>query len=234
MFKNLISFWKGKDFLTVVLEEFKKMLDDTQFMFEAVYAGLIQGKVKPDLEDKIYEVDKKVNLLEREIRKRIVEHLSIQPSVDVPVSLVLMSVVKDAERIGDYCKNLYEVIGLLNKPLDRKKFEELFDGIDKKLTEEFEKTQKAFMESNEKIAKEILFIERDIVKSCDLIVKKIAKSDMSTNEAVCMTLIARYFKRIAAHLANIGSSVILPVSDLDFFDEKMRRKGNKEQEDYLL
>jgi len=26
MFKNLMSFWKGKDFLTEVLEEFKEML----------------------------------------------------------------------------------------------------------------------------------------------------------------------------------------------------------------
>jgi len=226
MFKNLISFWKGKDFLTEVLNEFKQMLDDTKYMFESVCRGLIEGKVNPNLKDKIYEVDKKVNRLEKEIRKRIVEHLSIQPTVDVPVSLVLMSVVKDAERIGDYCKNLFEITDLLDKPLRRERFEELFDRIDKKILEEFEKTQKAFMESDEKLAKEILYLERGVVKSCDDIVKKLAKGNLSTNEAVCLTLLARYFKRVAAHLANIGSSVILPVSDLDFFDEKLRHEKN--------
>ena len=101
MFKNLMSFWKGKDFLTEVLGDFRKMLEDTKYMFENVTEALIAGKTTPELRDKTYEVDKNVNRMEREIRKRIVEHLSIQPSVDVPVSLVLMSVVKDVERVGD-------------------------------------------------------------------------------------------------------------------------------------
>lgn len=224
MFNNLISFWKGRDFLTEVLEEFKQMLEDTRYMFESVCKGLIGGELEPGLKDKIYEIDKKVNRLEKEIRKRVVEHLSIQPSVDIPVSLVLMSVVKDAERIGDYCKNVFEIIDLLHKPLERSTFEELFNGIDKKVFEIFEKTEKAFIESDEKAAKEILYLERGIVRNCDDIVKKLSKSNLSTNEAVCLTLLARYFKRIAAHLANIGSSVILPVSELDFFDEKLRHE----------
>jgi phosphate uptake regulator len=50
--------------------------------------------------------------------------------------------------------------------------------------------------------------------------KELAKSEMSVNEAVCFTLIARYFKRIVAHLVNIATSVVLPLSDLDYFDEK--------------
>ncbi|MFH1594257.1 MAG: PhoU domain-containing protein [Candidatus Omnitrophota bacterium] len=224
MFKNLISFWKGKEFLTEVLQEFKEMLDDTKYMFESVCAALKAGKIDQALESRIYQIDKKVNSLEREIRKRIVEHLSIQPSVDVPVSLVLMSVVKDAERVGDYCKNILEIVGLLSAPLDKKRFNELFDDIDNRILEEFEKTQKAFMESDEEVAKEILGLERVIVKDCDEIVKKIAMSSLATNEAVCLALLARYFKRVSAHLANIGSSVALPISDLDFFDEKLRRE----------
>lgn len=224
MFENLLSFWKSKGFLTEVLEEFKTMLGDTRTMFESVCRGLIEGKVDPGLKDKIYELDKKVNLLEKEIRKRVVEHLSIQPSVDVPMSLVLMSVVKDAERVGDYCKNIFEIIALLNKPLRKEAFEELFDGIDGQILDVFRKTQKAFIESDEKAAKEILYLEMGIVRNCDEIVRKISKSSLPTNEAVCLTLLARYFKRVAAHLANIGSSVILPVTDLDFFDEKPRRE----------
>ena len=227
MFKNLMSFWKGKDFLTEVLEEFKQMLKETKHMFESVSLGLIEGKADEGLKDKIYVIDKKVNVLEKEIRKRIVEHLSIQPSVDIPVSLILMSVVKDAERLGDYCKNMFEITELLNKPLDKGLFRELFGDIDKRITEEFEKTEKAFIESDEALAREIMHLERDIVKRCDGILKKLAKGSLPTNEAVCLALLARYLKRIAAHLANIGSSVILPVSDLDFFDEKLRREKNE-------
>jgi phosphate uptake regulator len=53
---------------------------------------------------------------------------------------------------------------------------------------------------------------------------KLAASDLSTNEGVCYTLVARYFKRIAAHLVNISTSVVLPISQLDYFDEKKAEK----------
>jgi len=118
MFKNLLSFWKGKDFLVQVLEDFKCMLDDSETMFEAVCAQLLLGKEEGNLKDKIYSIDKQVNNLQKEIRRRIVEHLSLQPSVDVNACLILMSVVKDAERLGDYSKNLYEVTQLLAEPID--------------------------------------------------------------------------------------------------------------------
>ena len=111
MFKNLLQFWKGKDFLTQVLEEFKNMLDDAEIMFSSVCKRLINNEEEPGLKDKIYDIDKKVNDLQRDIRKRVVEHLAIQPSVDVSTSLLLMSVVKDAERLGDYAKNLYQRLG---------------------------------------------------------------------------------------------------------------------------
>ncbi|MBN1871815.1 MAG: hypothetical protein JW800_04500 [Candidatus Omnitrophica bacterium] len=224
MFKNFISFWRGKDFLSQILEDFNKMGEDTEDMFNSVLEKLLESRQIEGLKDKIYSVDKKVNKLEKEIRKRIVEHLSVQPTVDVPACLLMMSVVKDSERIGDYCKNLYEVTELLKSPLDKKKFKDLFNNIDEEIKKEFKKTRQAFTNSDEELAREVLSLETVIVKRCDSIVRKLAASSLKTNEAVCLALIARYFKRIAAHLANIGSSVILPISDLDFFDEKVRRE----------
>jgi len=225
MFKNFLSFWKGKDFLSRILDDFNKMLEDTEDMFSLVLNKLLDSKEEAGLKDKIYSVDKNVNDLEREIRKRIVEHLSLQPGIDVPACLLMMSVVKDAERIGDYCKNLYEVTEFLKQPLDKNKFKQLFDDMDGEIIKEFSKTKTAFKDSDENMAREILHIESAIVKNCDAILKKLSSSSLGANEAVCYTLIARYFKRIAAHLANIGSSVILPISDLDFFDENIRREN---------
>lgn len=227
MFKNFLAFWRGKDFLSRVLEDFNTMLEDTQEMFSSVLNKLLESKAEPELKDKIYSVDKQVNELEREIRKRIVEHLSLQPAIDVPACLLMMSVVKDAERIGDYCKNLYEVTELLGKPLDKAEFRQLFNNIDKEVIDEFSKTKDAFKNSDEGLARKVLDIETRIVKNCDDILKKLASGKLDTNKAVCYTLTARYFKRIAAHLANIGSSVILPISQLDFFDEKLRREKTK-------
>ena len=228
MFKNLLSFWKGKDFLSHVLDEFSNMLDDAEDMFRSVCRKLIDNQQEPDLKEKIYEADRKINLLEKDIRKRVVEHLSFQPSVDASACLLLMSVVKDAERLGDYCKNLFEVTQLLDKPIDKAKFKSLFDELDQELFSLFAETKEAFIKSDETKACASWGRERKIVRKCDEIIKQLAKSKFSTNEGVCFTLTARYFKRLAAHLTNIASSVILPISDLDYFDEKRRlEEGDK-------
>jgi len=222
MFTNLFSFWKGKDFLSKVLGEFEKMMIDAEEMFKQVRLKIIEGKTEPGLKDKIYSVDRNINQLEKDIRKRIVEHLTLRPSVDVPTCLMLMSVVKDAERLGDYAKNLFEVSEMLKQPFDKKLFRSYLNAADEKLVILAEKTRSAFVSSNEELAREITVLEREIVLQCEGAIKKLAVSDLPANTSVCYTLIARYFKRTAAHLVNIGSAVILPIDQLDFFDEKER------------
>ena len=220
MFKNLLSFWKGKDFLSQVFEEFKDMLDDCEIMFSSVCRRLLDNTDEPDLKKKIYEIDNKVNLLQKDIRKRIVEHLTLQPTVNVSACLLLMSVVKDAERLGDYSKNLYEVTELLEKPVSRDLFTQYFDGIDKEILALFGQTKEAFIDADEDKARLAWDYEKRLAKGCDEIIERISKSNLSVNEAVCFVLTARHFKRLVAHLANIATSVILPLSDLDYFDER--------------
>jgi phosphate uptake regulator len=222
MFKNLLSFWKGKDFLVQVLEDFRIMLDDSESMFEMVCSQLLGGTKEPGLKDKIYEIDKQVNNLQKEIRRRIVEHLSLQPTVDVNACLILMSVVKDAERLGDYSKNLYEVTELLAQPIERELFSEYFDELDKKILALFQQTKEAFIDANEEQARSAWEYEKTIAKGCDKIVERLAQSNLPVNQAVCFTLVARHFKRIVAHLVNIATAVILPLSDIDYFDERTR------------
>ncbi|UCD15227.1 MAG: PhoU domain-containing protein [Candidatus Omnitrophota bacterium] len=76
MFKNLLQFWKGKDFLSHVLDDFKGMLDDTEEMFLIVCRKLIHNQEEPGLRDKVYSLDRKVNALEKDIRKRVLEPIA--------------------------------------------------------------------------------------------------------------------------------------------------------------
>jgi phosphate transport system protein len=223
MFQNLLQFWRGKDFLSQVLDEFKKMLDDTHQMFNSVCRRLIDNQGEDCLKDNIYSLDKKVNNLEKDIRKRIIEHLAIQPSVDLPTSLLLMSVVKDAERLGDYAKNLFEVTDILNGPLDKEKYRQFFDDIGEDLEKLFNITKEAFIDSDEKQAASAWNFETKIAKRCETIFVKLANSNLPVNTVVAFTLIARYYKRIAAHLTNIATSIIVPLDQLDYFREKRKK-----------
>ena len=222
MFKNILEFFKGKDFLNQVLEDFKAMLDDAEEMFRSVCKKLIYNEDDPELKDKIYSIDKKINELQKDIRKRIVEHLAIQPSVNIPTSLLLMSVVKDAERLGDYSKNLYEVTTLLTKPINPNTFKDLFGNIDNEILDFFKETKDAFIQSDENKAISSWDYQKAIKIKCEETIKKLSNSNLSVNEAVCFTLMTRYFKRLTGHLTNIATSVILPIDKLDYYDERFK------------
>ncbi|UCD48606.1 MAG: hypothetical protein JSW27_13855 [Phycisphaerales bacterium] len=220
MFANLSRFWKGGAFVAKALEEFKEMLDSTEVMYALARGRLLEEAQEPNLEERIRKIDKGVNDAQRDIRRRIIEHLSLQPTVDVNACLLLMSVVKDAERLGDYAKNLYEVTQLQDRPMDIELFRRYFDDLDKDVSTLFQLTREAFVDSDETKAQMAWGYENKVAKWCDNVVRELANSDLSVNEAVCFSLIARYLKRIVAHLVNIATSVVLPLSDLDYFDEK--------------
>jgi phosphate transport system protein len=220
MFKRVMELWKGKEYIKAVMGYFRQMLDADQEMFTVVCRELLHNQDQPHLRDTMYSVDRKVNSWEKDIRKRVIEHLSFNPGDDVSMSLVLMSVVKDAERVGDYAKNLYEVTRMLNKPIERESIPALFP-LEEQILELFRLTKDAFLNSDLHKAQQCWRIKKTLNDECDEIIEHLAKSSRSANEAVCYSLISRYFKRIASHLTNIATSVILPVSELDYFDERL-------------
>ena len=50
-------------------------------------------------------------------------------------------------------------------------------------------------------------------------IREITTSDLGTNDAVCLVLVLRFFKRLVAHMSNIASTVVMPVDLIDFYDE---------------
>ena len=109
MFKQLVAALKSGEVLDQAFSEFTEMLDHAHWMFVRANEVLRRQADAADVKESLYRRDKSVNELVRSIRRKIVRHLTINPSRDVAACLALMSVAKDAERIGDYCKNVFEV-----------------------------------------------------------------------------------------------------------------------------
>ncbi len=146
MLRELISILRTKDPLQAVGENFAQMLHLTYEM--TLVAGDIYFGKKYDPADRsqIYRQDVEVNQLERTIRQQVVAHLSIQKSSsDLPYCLLLMSLVKDVERLGDYAKNLTEVQDICSHPLPD-------DGIKQELMEIRSGVEKAFQSTADVLA----------------------------------------------------------------------------------
>jgi phosphate uptake regulator len=223
MFRELLEAWRSKDVLSQMYDEFGQMLEDTEWMFRGVSDVLLKGKPGSELGEELYARDIRVNKTERKIRKQIVEHLSICPGTHVSACLVLMSVVKDAERIGDYCKNLFEIEGMSRGKLSGDGYVTSFGELFADIAGTFEKTRSAFREGDSDLGHEIIEHELDIGQRCEDLVKRLADDALECRKAVSFTLTARFLKRVSAHLGNIASSVVMPIHKIDYFDEKWHR-----------
>ncbi len=222
MFRELISIFKADNPLGRMGDNFAKMLGLTQA--QTVRAGKIFFSKPPSPEERtaIYKQDVKVNKLERKIRKQVIAHLSVAGnSADVPYSLLLMSLVKDVERIGDYSKNLAEVLDVSGAVLpDDETVAELRE-IREGVESTFEAVAEVFGKSDEEGAVELIRQGRDTNHRCDALINRIAKSDYDAATTVAVTLATRFYKRIGSHLLNILSGVVMPLHKLDYYDEKI-------------
>ena len=220
VFQDLFRAWRGEGLLNQTLDQFTTMVDHTHWMFQQAADSLWKAPDTGDTKKRIRERDIDVNKIERSIRKKIVQHLAIHPGTDVNYCLVLMSVVKDAERLGDYCKNLVEVAEYHPiHPDDNELKGEL-----KKMRDEieimFQKVGKTFREQDERLGRELIDKELSLAKEADALIERIFKTEgLTVPQAVCYTLVARYFKRLSAHLGNIATSVVMPIHKLDYYDE---------------
>ena len=228
MFRLLFDLWKTQHNLNVLVSKFIEMLEMDKEMF-LIVVDVLKGKTdRLDIHENVYKRDVEINRRERTIRKGIVQHLSLHPGGDLPACLVLMSIVKDAERVGDYSKNILEVAQVLNMPPNEiRHYDELMEIADH-VTEILDNTIKAIRDSDRDLAKEVVQDESAMTRRSDALIEKIANSDLSANEAVCTAMAVRFFKRIEAHLSNIASSVVLPVHRLDGRLEYKSRKSKKQ------
>lgn len=219
-FGSILDVFKSDNWSEKLVRRISEMLDLSAAMFEYTRGVIIAGEANGDQQTELYDRDIRINKLERKIRRRVISHLSIGGSrAEVPSALIFMNVIKDAERIGDYIKNLYEIAGMMPDDPDRGLYHKYLDTTTAEITGLFEKTRKAFAESDEEIAGQVIKSVKNTGKGCEKLIRELVASDLPTNDAVCLVLILRFYKRVVAHMGNIATTVVMPVDMIDFYDE---------------
>jgi len=221
MFRQLIEALKRKPLITQMFGEMEQMLESGSEMFHLIAAALTgREQLSQETHDRVYEIDHGINHLQRKIRKQLVEHLIMSPGTDVPISLVLMSIVKDAERVGDITKNLLEVAEAQGGAFPKGPYGDNLKQLLAEVEALFEPTTQAFMTSDKEIAQRGLVDGQLLAKRCDAVIDDLLEDgDLGCRDAVLVALTARYLKRVSLHLTNIASSVVMPLHRIDYFDE---------------
>ena len=222
MLRDLIKILSGDLPLQRTGNNFNKMLRLTKELTVTAGVSFFDNPPSPDERSAIYKQDVKVNKLERKIRKQVIAHLSVGGhQADVPYSLLLMSLVKDVERIGDYAKNLAEVrdvSGVKTLPDDEivAELREMRSGVEAT----FATVSDVFEKSDVEEAVELIRQGRDMNARLDRLVNRIANSDYDAATTTAVVMGTRFYKRISSHLLNILSGVVMPLHKLDYYDER--------------
>ncbi len=216
MLKEIMALWKRESLLKKVIEKFGEMLANDEYLFTHAWKAFMGQVITEEMKQPFYDRDAAVNRCERNIRRMLAEHLSIHPRHDFSGCLIMMSLVKDAERIGDYSKNIFEVGIMIEGASGEMKYLERLNSVQRKIADHFPQLKTAFLESDENIARELLKDYAPIKHECNSILRDLFSEQLSTREAVATALLSRYLKRINSHISNIASGIVYPLDEIDF------------------
>ena len=220
VFKDLVNIWKSEDSLSQAWTSSNEMFHLSHEMFTDSVNALRSGE-KNKVIKSIKLRDEEINQYHRDIRKKVVTHYSVSKDVtNINSGLVLINMVIDIERVGDYTKNILDLAKYYPKKLKSEKISKDLRTIEQAVIERFQNTVNAVEEMDEIAAKELIKSYRsDLGKLSDNLVASSISGDLKIGEehmASSMVLYARYLKRIGAHLKNITSVVINPFESIGY------------------
>ena len=218
MLREILNALKGKDVLGEMIAQVGQMLRAGRWMFDKSAEVLMRKADWHGIADELYARDREINHIEQNVRERIITHLSVGNKADLSACLALMCVVKDAERIGDYCKNIFEVGKFYEHEYAHLQYAKPLEQVRDTIEPLFEQAAKAFVEGDRAMARKVLDTAGSVTRTCDVLIQQLLSSaeQLPADEAVAYVLLARFYKRVAAHLGNISSSVLFPVPLIDY------------------
>lgn len=218
MLRELIDAWRSDkcEELCGAIDEFAEMIGDVEFVFSNAWAVYSGEKDLNSNKQAILDRDIRINKHERSIRRHLVEHLAINPRYDAPGCLALMSIVKDAERMGDYAKNILDIAERIGSGQKDFRHAAELQEMYTRIAENLPKLKKAYIDSDGELATEILGAYAPTKSQAKSMLKTLLDEDLSPREAVATALVARFLGRIGSHMGNIASGITYPLDKIDF------------------
>ena len=202
-----------------------EMLGIVTAEFDMAMAALMRDTEPGSVGKRLRKQDREVNRTERAIRRELVVIGGVRGGgEEIPLLLIYMSIVKDIERVGDYCKNIWDLADEdvdLSQAADRRQIETHVERI----RELIQDTARIFGERDAEAARLVLPEADALLDQYDQLVVDQLRSEQPSAHGVPRALLYRYFKRIVAHLMNVITAVVMPLHRLDYWDEDRATRG---------
>ncbi len=222
MIKELLAIFKRDSLMDRAFQRSFEMLEKTKTMFveaKEVLRNTEQNELNIDIDDE----DIVINKFQREVRKDVLKHLALEGIEELPSGLVLVTIVIDLERIGDYTKNIVEIAKDYKPKLSGGEFEEDLRKLEDAVAENFDRTLEVFRDADEERGRELLTEQKWISKQADSIISTFMKREVpgyTNSNVAALILYVRSLKRIYSHLRNITTSVVNPFHRIGYKPKK--------------
>jgi len=209
----------SKDSLDNIDAKLSEMLTNSMHTFDVAMNCLLGDTNLDTVRDDLYATDKAINELHREVRREMIVHSAVNSrNLDIPLLLSYMTMSKDIERIGDYCKNLFEIAETGNtftKGDDLDDYIELRNDIGKLIVY----LQSCLALDDESKVQDLITLGSSISSNIDTKITELLENKESIQYPVATTLFYRYLKRIVSHIVNAATALIMPTDQIDYLDE---------------
>jgi len=215
----VFQFFKGGDSVIDEVEAtLVQMVRDGRDVFDTAMDALFGGGKSKETKREIKSTDRGINTAQRDVRRELMIHASLRGTIDLPLVLAYMSTVKDAERIGDYAKNFYDLVKYGADFEDAPDHEELAD-YRTRVSTLLGDAADTFEARDADRARELIAKADGFLDEYDERVKAAYRWDGEPSDAVSRALYYRFLKRVTAHVMNFLTSLVLPIDRLDYYDE---------------
>ena len=226
MLRELLAAFRSKHPLAEMGTNFARMVWLTgESIKEAgdIYFG--DSAIDPTAVAQVRQRDVEINALQRTIRRQVVAHLSLETGRgEVPYCLLLISLVKDVERLGDYAKNLAEVRAIHPDALPDDDVVGELAAVRDWITANYHVLADVLEQADHVSADRLITEGRVISRQLDALIGKIAAAGYEGRTAAAIVMGTRFYKRIVGHIINVLTGVVQPLHKLDYYDEDDTRE----------
>ena len=209
----------SKESLDSIDAKLSEMLTDSMRIYDLSMNCLLGDTNLDTVRDDLYSTDKKINELHRDVRREMIIHSAVNSrNLDIPLLLSYMTMSKDIERIGDYCKNLFEIAETGNtftQGDDLDDYIELRNDIGKLIIY----LQSCLNLEDESKVQDLITLGSSLSTNLDDKITALLENKEKIQYPVATTLFFRYLKRIVSHIVNAATALIMPTDQIDYLDE---------------
>ena len=214
IFNDVVNLWKSDDLLSQAWKESYNMIRLSNEIFEKAVFFLREGGEKTEIKA-LKKRDQEINNFQMDVRKKVITHFAVSNDLShLPNGLVLLNIVVDIERVGDYTKNILDLAMNHPKKIISEKISSDLHEIEQEIIERFDKTISALDNQDQDSALKLLkTYKNNLASKSDLIVNNCISGKTSfkdSSKTTSVALYARYLKRVGAHLKNITTTIVNP------------------------